>query len=214
RGAAPARSRAPARPPPPKPATTGAAGLEPPHEAASNVSAASADRIAVIIVRVTTGHKAFACLLTLAACSGPPAAPGQTREQVLGSNALTTNAFSSNAFSSNAFSSNAFSSNAFSSNAFSSNALLRAALTSTEPGPGGATAGELTRQFLTYAYSCAMPEGSTLHIVIDGDDLGTYQGALGLAPEWGAEGGHCDERCQRWVTACLLARTNFWGVPV
>ena len=50
-------------------------------------------------------------------------------------------------------------------------------------------------------------------------------GAVGLAinkdgtPWWGpaaagTESGTCDESCQRWVSACLLARTNAYGVHV
>ena len=95
-----------------------------------------------------------------------------------------------------------------------SNALISNALISNALRPDGHTEGELARQFLSYAYSCAMPLGATLDLKIDGQDRGTLHGALGLAPQWGEPGGSCDETCQRWVTACLLSRTNFWGVPV
>ena len=34
----------------------------------------------------------------------------------------------------------------------------------------------------------------------------------GLAPEWGSEHGSCDGACQRWVSACVLARVDAAGV--
>ena len=37
-------------------------------------------------------------------------------------------------------------------------------------------------------------------------------GSLGLAPQWGMEGGKCDTQCQRWVSACVLSRVDFLGV--
>jgi hypothetical protein len=56
-----------------------------------------------------------------------------------------------------------------------------------------------------YVVECALPEGTSVTKVVDGitTDL---QGALGLAPEW--EHDACDEDCQEWVSACILARTN------
>ncbi|MEE9382024.1 MAG: hypothetical protein V3V08_01235, partial [Nannocystaceae bacterium] len=40
----------------------------------------------------------------------------------------------------------------------------------------------------------------------------TFHGKVGLAPEW--KHGLCDEDCQEWVSACLLARTNETGATV
>jgi hypothetical protein len=139
---------------------------------------------------------------------------GRIVEEILGSNALISNALISNALISNALISNALISNALISNALISNALISNALISNALRSDGFTEGALSRQFLSYLYSCAMPLGSKINVSINGTDYGTYEGALGIAPEWGTEGGKCDEHCQRWVTACLLARTNFWGVPV
>lgn len=56
-----------------------------------------------------------------------------------------------------------------------------------------------------YVVECALPQGVTLTKVVDGVTV-EFAGALGLAPEW--EDDACDEDCQEWVTACLLARTN------
>lgn len=54
---------------------------------------------------------------------------------------------------------------------------------------------------VAYAARCALPPGETLAI---GDEL--VVGGLGLAPAWAHA--RCDDACQRWVTACLLAHAN------
>jgi hypothetical protein len=56
-----------------------------------------------------------------------------------------------------------------------------------------------------YVVECALPEGVTLTKSVEGVPT-DFHGALGLAPEWEDE--ECDQDCQEWVTACLLARTN------
>lgn len=62
-----------------------------------------------------------------------------------------------------------------------------------------------------YLVECALPEGDAVTTVIDGETV-EFAGALGLAPEW--LDGPCDEDCQQWVSACLLARTNVSGNAV
>jgi outer membrane protein assembly factor BamB len=76
-----------------------------------------------------------------------------------------------------------------------------------------------TRDVLKYIYECAMTtdQSTTLDPAtpLDPDAANVeLHGRIGLAPEWGNEGGTCDLSCQRWVTACVLARTNAYGVPV
>lgn len=56
-----------------------------------------------------------------------------------------------------------------------------------------------------YLVECALPMGASIVKHVDGDAL-VLGGHLGLAPEW--EDGSCDEDCQQWVSACMLARTN------
>jgi hypothetical protein len=119
---------------------------------------------------------------------------------VVSENALSSNALSSNALSSNALSSNALSSNALSSNALSSNALTASALR--DP---------LARELLTYIVSCALDEDDEIVMRIDGRRY-VFPGSLGLAREWGRERGSCDGECQRWVSACVLARVDHAGV--
>jgi hypothetical protein len=64
-----------------------------------------------------------------------------------------------------------------------------------------------------YLVECALPEGEILTKLraADGQVL-VLHGALGLAPEW--KDGACDEDCQQWVSACMLARTNSTGESV
>lgn len=62
-----------------------------------------------------------------------------------------------------------------------------------------------------YVVECALPEGVTLTKTVGGVAI-DFHGALGLAPEW--EDDACDEDCQEWVSACLLARTNVSGQTV
>lgn len=64
-----------------------------------------------------------------------------------------------------------------------------------------------------YLVECALPEGQSVTKVRGADGYTiVLQGALGLAPEW--KDGACDEDCQQWVSACMLARTNVTGEPV
>jgi hypothetical protein len=64
----------------------------------------------------------------------------------------------------------------------------------------------------TYLVECALPEGESIVKVQKAGDILELTGALGLAPEW--KDGACDETCQEWVSACLLARTNVTGETV
>jgi hypothetical protein len=69
----------------------------------------------------------------------------------------------------------------------------------------GVLASEGSRLAAIYLVECALPLGASIVKTVDGEDL-VLDGRLGLAPAW--EDGACDEDCQQWVSACLLARTN------
>lgn len=64
---------------------------------------------------------------------------------------------------------------------------------------------EETRITAHYLVECALPLGSNI-VKLVGDELLVLEGHVGLAPEW--EDGACDDDCQQWVSACMLARTN------
>jgi hypothetical protein len=143
-----------------------------------------------------------AASLALAACA-PPAIddrPGTAEQASLSVNALTHNALTHNALSANALSANALTHNALSANALSANALVATALQDPE-----------AQQLFSYIVSCALPADASVEVTIGGADQ-SFPGGLGLAPEWGEEGGQCDQRCQAWVSACLLARVDYLGV--
>jgi hypothetical protein len=63
----------------------------------------------------------------------------------------------------------------------------------------------------SYIVGCALPFQTKLVLEKDGKRV-EFEGSLGLAPQW-AEGA-CDLDCQEWVSACMLARTNAYGLPV
>jgi hypothetical protein len=70
------------------------------------------------------------------------------------------------------------------------------------------TVAEITEKFLDYLYSCAMPAGEQMTVEVGGKSF-TFEGGVGLAPEWGAsDGAACDDDCRGWVSACILARSQ------
>lgn len=62
-----------------------------------------------------------------------------------------------------------------------------------------------------YMVECALEQDDQVSVEVPGGTL-TFKGGLGLAPEW--KQGPCDEECQQWISACLIARTNAVGVEV
>jgi hypothetical protein len=132
-------------------------------------------------------------------CGGGPEIE-ETSDNALSMNALSMNALSMNALSMNALSMNALSMNALSMNALQSNALVADKLR--DP---------LARELLKYVVSCALDDGDSVKLTIDGTKY-VFPGSLGLATEWGERGGKCDGECQRWVSGCVLARVDYLGV--
>jgi hypothetical protein len=126
----------------------------------------------------------------------PPLSPA-----ALNLNGITSNAITSNAITSNAITSNAITSNAITSNAITSNALLAGALT--DPA---------ARELLKYVVSCALPAGAAVEVTVEDVDY-VFPGQIGLAPEWGEPDGSCGPDCRKWVSACVLSRVNYLGVP-
>lgn len=58
---------------------------------------------------------------------------------------------------------------------------------------------------IRYMIECALYEGQSVKKNYQGHSV-TFHGRLGLAPQW--RNSACDPNCQRWVSACLMARTN------
>jgi hypothetical protein len=128
--------------------------------------------------------------------------------------ALSTNALSTNALSTNALSTNALSTNALSTNALSTNALSTNALAAIQD---PSATGTLSRQLLEYTAGCALnPSQSISYSWTDSGGIThevTDYGQLGLAPQW-ADGPLTHRISQELVSACLAARTNYFGVTV
>ena len=68
--------------------------------------------------------------------------------------------------------------------------------------PGGA-------ELLSYIATCALEDGQTLTVMSTGQ---SFPGNLGLATQWA--NASCDQSCQGWVSACLLAHANALGQEV
>lgn len=67
------------------------------------------------------------------------------------------------------------------------------------------------RQYLKYLVSCALPEKVNVVTTVDQVRF-VFPGLMGLAPQWSKQPLSLTE--QRRVSACILARTNFYGKPV
>jgi hypothetical protein len=69
-----------------------------------------------------------------------------------------------------------------------------------------------SREVYSYVVGCALPAGQSL-VAKDASGVSyTFAGAIGLAPNWATTTPTVSER--RWVSACLLARTNLFGIQV
>ncbi len=124
-----------------------------------------------------------------------------------------SNALNPNALNPNALNPNALNPNALNTNALNTNALLPSALASIlDPGDAGVQ----SRQLLRYVVSCALKPGQSFRFVwYDTSNLPhveVFAGLLGLAPGWAI--GAVGLSSQRWVSACLASRVNWYGVPV
>jgi hypothetical protein len=70
---------------------------------------------------------------------------------------------------------------------------------------------ESTVLFLEYVASCALSPAQTVDVIVNNTSH-QFQGQMSLATEWATQS--CNGTCQRWVTSCLLARTNAYGTEV
>lgn len=70
---------------------------------------------------------------------------------------------------------------------------------------------ELGRMRLKYLVSCALPADTVVEVQVD-QQAYRFPGSLALAPEWSKRGLTTEE--ERLVSSCILARTNYFGIPV
>ena len=129
-------------------------------------------------------------------------------QELASSNALVPNAINPNAINPNALDPSALGASPLSLASIGSSSL--AAIQ--DPG----SAGNMSRQFLRYAVSCAFNPTQSFAFSWT-DEKGAvrnevYWGDLGFAPGWATQ--KLDVMGQEWVTACLAARTNWYGTSV
>ncbi len=141
----------------------------------------------------------MAVTIFLGACALEPDV-GHESAAVESENALSVNALSVNALSVNALSVNALSVNALSVNGL---ALDQSSTNLADTSDG--------RELLKYIARCALPQGIDLIAEVGGQTY-TFPGRLGLAPDWADH--PLDAAGRRWMTACLLAHTNYFGITV
>ena len=108
----------------------------------------------------------------------------------------------SNRLASNRLASNRLASNRLASNSLGAAALTSGALINTADG----------REVFSYIVACALPTGKSVTVKDSNNVSYTFPGEIGLAPTWQTSTPTVSQR--RWVTACLLARTNYYGVSV
>lgn len=152
-------------------------------------------------------------VLALGGCSDPAAALDDEPVGVAHGFFTEDNAMIPNAIIPNAIIPNAIIPNAIIPNAITPSAIGPLGLVAIrDPGP----AGDLSRMFLKYAVGCALDGTQTFSFRwtdLTGElHQEVYAGAIGLAPQWGW--GALDVAGQRIVSACVAARTNFYGTPV
>lgn len=159
------------------------------------------------------GLPPFLLFSLLTACGAGDGAPGalealgSAASEILGSNALNPNALNPNALNPNALAPGALAPNVLLGWSLSGSVLnaLR------DPGE----IGHLSRQLLRYIVGCALDATQSFQLSWDeGGELHEerYRGELGLAPTWIDE--PLDEEQQRWVSACVASRANWYGVSV
>ena len=144
-------------------------------------------------------------MLAQVACTQPTADDeevAETHQDLITTNALVDNALVDNALVDNALVDNALVDNALVDNALVDNALVDNALI--DPN---------ARELFKYIVSCALPEGAHISVDVQGTTYG-FDGALGLAPEWGEDGGSCDDECRSWISGCVISRLDYLGQQV
>jgi hypothetical protein len=137
----------------------------------------------------------FACLVTGCVDLEPPETSSD--EQAVDSqNKLATNKLASNKLAANKLASNALAAASVASG------TTGASLINTADG----------REVLTYIVSCALSAGQSITLKDTTNASYTFTGSLGLGSAWLTRALTVAE--QRWVSACVYARTNYFGVSV
>jgi len=192
---------------------------------------ASSYRTGAGIIWLSRGALALAAL-AVAGCTFDRSAEGDDdvdaqhgvlSEQIVSANGLSPNGLSPNGLSPNGLSPNGLSPNGLSPNGLSPNGLSPNGLSPNGLSPNAAAQianpgllGDSSRRLLKYTVGCALNDTQSFAFQWT-DALGVvhnekYMGLLGLAPSWAD--GPLNKPGQRWVSACLAARTNRYETSV
>jgi hypothetical protein len=151
----------------------------------------------------------YASALLVSACATLPDDSGCVEERKIATNKIATNKIATNKIATNKIATNKIATNGLLSATLPEVALTSAEVTRVVP--TDALQDEFVQSVLEYTVACALAPGQALELDIAGEHR-VYEGAIGLAPQWASES--CDETCQGWVSACLIARTNAHGESV
>jgi hypothetical protein len=155
------------------------------------------------------GRSLLPVVVALAGCNAPSDNTSDdvevTSQADTASNGLSFNGLSFNGMSFNGLSFNGLSYNGLSYNGLSFNGMSYNGLSFNGLGD------PVVHDFVAYLVGCALPAGDSVAYEIKGTKY-TFAGDLGVAPEWKKR--RCDESCQKWVSACMLARLNKKGEHV
>jgi hypothetical protein len=135
-------------------------------------------------------------LLATSACVIDEADLGQVDQDVTTTNRLATNRLATNKLATNKLATNKLAAASFASGSPAQPLL------STADG----------RDVMTYMLQCALTPAQSITLKDSSGVSWTFTGLLGVAPAWTTRALTVDE--QRWVTGCLLARVNYFGVVV
>jgi hypothetical protein len=128
------------------------------------------------------------------ACGAPPTEDlVESQGAVMAANGLAANGLAANGLAANGLAANGLAANGLAANGLAANGLADPA----------------AHKFMEYVVSCALPADHSVSFMQDGVSY-VFAGGIGVAPEW--ETRRCDGSCQRWVSACVLARLNKLGV--
>lgn len=131
------------------------------------------------------------------ACVDDPAL-STTTQDILEENKITANKITANRVALNKITANKITANKISINRYK---ITANELIATAEG----------REVLSYVVACAIPEEITLVATHAGVEY-EFSGEIGLAPRWLRHS--LRQSDQRWVSACLLARVNRFGISV
>lgn len=148
--------------------------------------------------------------VSLAAVSHNRLATNRLATNRLATNRLATNRLATNRLATNRLATNALSSNRLEANAASADILVTAD----------------GRDVYSYLIGCALPEGVTIEAEVPGapdsnppetnytcaNGRCAFVGSLGLAADWAEQ--KLDSKGERWVSACVFARVNFYQTAV